>query len=185
DNSFTPRYPDYSGRGAVGNFEQDADAAVAIVDAYVKQSPKDFTRVGVVGLSFGGSHALIMAAKAQQGKLPFELSGCLAFSPPVKLLSTAKIVDDFFKNYRYKQTMIELGQKFGNHTPVQEGSPTPFGDNEMKAALGFVFRDQLMKVVDRNDRIYGLPGLKLPRGGGDQDRNLHLEGTSLQRYLEL
>ena len=186
DNSFTPRYPDYSGRGAVGNFDQDTDAAAAIVDAYIKQNgAKDFTRVGVVGLSFGGSQALIMATKAKQGKLPFELSGCLAFSPPVKLLSTAQLVDGFFKNDRFKTTMIELGKEFGNHTPVAEGSQIPFTDTKMRGAIGFVFRDQLGKVVDRNDRVYGLPALKLPKQGGEQDRNLFLEGTSLQRYLEL
>jgi len=185
DNSFTPRYPDYCGRGAVGNFDQDTDAAVAIIDAYVKQSAKDFTRIGVIGMSFGGSQALIMATKAQQGKLPFELAGCLAFSPPVKFLSTAKICDDFFKNYRWKQTMVQLGQEFGNHTPVAEGSPCPFTDDKMKAALGFAFRDQLKSVVDRNDRVYGLTELKLPRPGGGDDRNTYLEGTSLQRYIQL
>ena len=185
DNAFTPRFPDFSGRGPVGNFEQDTESVVAIIDAYVKQDPKNFTRVGVVGLSFGGSQALIMATMAKQGKLPFELSGCLAFSPPVKLLTTAKIVDNFYKFDRGNTTMIELGKKFGNHKPVLEGEKQPFQATEMRGALGYAFRDQLKQVVDRNERLYGLPELKLPKASSGDDRNAWLEGTSFQRYMQL
>jgi hypothetical protein len=184
DNAFTPRYPDICGRGVVGNFDQDTESAIAIIDAYIKQTdPKSYTRVGVVGLSFGGSQALIMATKAKQGKLPFELAGCLAFSPPVKLLSTAEIVDGFYKNDRFKTTMVELGKKFGNHVPVKEGERIPFEQTEMRGALGFAFRDQLSKVVDRNDRAYRLN--MLPAPGGEADRNTYAEATSLQRFIHL
>jgi pimeloyl-ACP methyl ester carboxylesterase len=184
DNSFTPRFPDYSGRGVVGNFEADTDSAAAIVDAYIKQSdPKNYTRIGVVGLSFGGSQALIMAMKAKQGRLPFELAGCLAMSPPVRLLSTAQLVDGFYKFDRFKTTMVELGKKFGSHVPVPAGQAVPFSDTEMRGAIGFVFRDQLSKVVDRNDRVYRL-GM-LPSSGGGDDRGTYAEATSLQRYIEL
>lgn len=184
DNAFTKAFPDISGTGVVGNFEKDTEAAAAIVDAYIKQNdPKSFTRVGVIGISFGGSQALIMATMAKQGKLPFELAGCLAFSPPVKLLSTAQIVDGFYKKDRQNTTMIDLGKKFGNHTPVAEGQPIPFSASDMRGALGYAFRDQLKQVVDRNDRVYGLK--MLPGAGGGEDRNMHLEATSMQRYIEL
>ncbi len=184
DSPFTPRFPDVSGHGVVGNFDKDTEAAVAIIDAYMKQNdPKSFTRVGVVGLSFGGSQALIMGTMAKQGKLPFELTGCLAFSPPIKLLSTAKKVDDFYKNDRQNTTMVALGKKFGGHTPVNEGQPIPFQDAEMRGALGYAFRDQLKNVVDRNDRVYGLN--MLPKAGGGEDRAQHMEATSLQRYIQL
>jgi len=184
DSPFTKSYPDVANNGVVGNFEKDTEAAAAIIDAYVKQNdPKSFTRIGVVGMSFGGSQALILATMAKQGKLPFELSGCLAFSPPIKLLSTAKLVDGYYKNDRQDTTMVALGKKFGNHTPVKDGQSPPFNDKEMRGALGYVFRDQLKNVVDRNDRVYGLN--MLPKSGGDQDRNQHAEATSLQRFIEL
>ena len=184
DNAFTPRYPDVCGRGVVGNFDADTDGAIAIVDAYIKQNdPKNFTRVGVIGLSFGGSQALIMAAKSKQGVLPFNLAGALAMSPPVRLLGTAQIVDGFYKNDRFQTTMIELGKKFGSHVPVQEGQAIPFSQTMMRGAIGFVFRDQLGKVVDRNDRVYNLN--MLPKSGGADDRSTYCEATSLQRYIEL
>ena len=184
DSAFTPRFPDVANNGVVGNFEKDTEAAVAIIDAYMKQNdPKSFTRVGVVGMSFGGSEALIMATMAKQGKLPFELTGCLAFSPPIKLLSTAQLIDGYYKNDRQNTTMIELGKKFGNHTPVGEGQPVPFKESDMRGALGYAFRDQLKAVVDRNDRVYGLN--MLPKAGGGEDRNQYAEATSLQRFIEL
>ena len=74
DNCFTPRYPDVSGHGVVGHFEKDTDDAIAIANAFIQQNdPKNFTRIGVIGLSFGGSQALIMATKAKQGQLPFSV----------------------------------------------------------------------------------------------------------------
>ena len=184
DSPFTARFPDVANHGVVGNFEKDTEAAVAIIDAYIKQNdPKSFTRVGVVGMSFGGSEALIMATMAKAGKLPFELSGCLAFSPPIKLLATAQLVDGFYKTDRQNTTMIELGKKFGSHTPVDEGQAVPFKDSDMRGALGYAFRDQLKTVVDRNDRVYGLN--MLPKSGGGEDRNQYAEATSLQRFIEL
>lgn len=184
DNAFTPRYPDVSGRGVVGNFEEDTNGAIAIVDAYMKQNgPQNYTRVGVIGLSFGGSQALIMAMKAKMGQVPFNLAGALAMSPPIRLLGTAQIVDGFYKNDRFKTTMIELGKKFGSHVPVAEGQNPPFSQTEMRGAIGFAFRDSLAKVTDRNDRVYGLN--MLPKSGGGEDRGTYAEATSLQRYIEL
>jgi predicted alpha/beta-fold hydrolase len=184
DNAFTPRYPDVSGHGVVGNFDKDTDDAVAIANAFIQQNdPKSFTRIGVIGLSFGGSQALLMAAKAKAGQLPFELSGALAMSPPIRLLGTAQIVDGFFHNDRFKTTMVELGQKFGNHTPVPEGQAIPFTPTQMRGAIGYAFRDQLSKVADRNDREYRL-GV-LPSVNGNEDRGTVAEATSLQRFLQL
>src|SRR5207247_1630244 len=104
------------------------------------------TSVGVLGLSFGGIQALVMAEKAREGKLPFELSGCLALSPPVKLLTSARVVDGFFANDRWQTTMIELAKRFGSHVPVADGVKVPFEAKDMRAAIGFVFRDGLSKV---------------------------------------
>ena len=158
DNNYTPQWPEICGKGVVGNFEADTDQAVQIVDAFLKSkdAPKQITKIGVIGMSFGATQALIMAEKAQAGTLPFKLEGCLALSPPLKMKTAGEIVDRFYVEDRWNTTMVELAEKFGPHVPVAEGVPVPFSATEMRAAIGFVFRDGLTQVVERNDRAYNL-----------------------------
>ncbi len=184
DSTFTPGYPEMSGQGVVGNFEAEAVQVAAVVDAFLKtpEAKKSVSAVGVVGMSFGATQALLLAALGKEGKLPFELSGCLALSPPVSLRTAAQKVDGFFRDDRWDTTMIELAKKFGPHAPVAEGQPIPFSATEMRAAIGFVFRDGLTKVVERNDRYYKLK--VLPSEDGDENRNSHAEATGFERFME-
>jgi predicted alpha/beta-fold hydrolase len=52
----------------------------------------------------------------------------------------------------------------------------------MRAAIGFVFRDGLTKVVERNDRFYKLKVLPSEESG--ENRNSYAEATGFERYLE-
>ena len=184
DGTFAPAYADICGQGVVGNFDAEADQVAAIIDAYVKlpEVRQKVTRVGVIGMSFGGTQALLLAAKDKAGKLPFELSGCLALSPLVSLRTAARTVDRFFDEDRWDTTMIELAERFGPHVPVAEGQPIPFKATEMRAAIGFVFRDGLTDVVERNDRAYRL-GI-LPDTWSGENRGSFAEATGFERFME-
>ena len=179
DSSFTPAYPEVNGQGVVGNFDAEADQAAAIIDAFLKtdDAKRNVDGVGVIGMSFGASQAMLLAAKAKEGKLPFTLKGCLAISPPVKWHTSAQILDRFFAEDRWDTTMIDLAKKFAPHVPVAEGQKIPFSATEMRAAVGFVFRDGLAKVVERNDRYYKLKILPSEESG--ENRGSHAEVTGL------
>ena len=191
DGTFTAQYPSWAGQGCVGNFDAEAGQIAAIVDAYLKADATGKIamrdgrpQVGVVGMSFGGIQALLLAAKSKEGKLPFEISGCLALSPPVNLHTAAKIVDRFFAEDRWETTMAELARKFMSHLPVAEGAKIPFSASEMRAAIGFAFRDGLSDVVDRNDRAYGLKVLPSTDPGTEEDRGTYVQATGLERFIE-
>ena len=183
DSSFSPPYTEISAQGVVGNFEAEADQAAQIIATFLKTpEAKNVTQVGVVGISFGGTEALHMAAKAKEGKLPFELSGCLALCPPLRMKTAATVVDRFFADDRWDTTMVELAKKFGPHAPVAEGQAIPFSPSEMRAAIGFVFRDGLTEVVERNDRVYRLKILPSEESG--ENRKVYAEATSFTRFME-
>lgn len=185
DGTFTPGYPSFCGLGVVGNFSEEADQIAAIVDAFLKtDTKKQVQKIGVVGMSFGASQAMLMAAKAKEGKLPFELSGCLALSPPVKLKTSAQILDRFYAEDRWDTTMVELAKKFMSHLPVAEGQKVPFAATEMRAAIGFAFRDGLCDVVDRNDSLFKLKVLPSGDIGTEENRASYAEATGLERFVE-
>jgi len=183
DSSFTPTYPDLNGQGVVGNFDAEADQVAAVIDTFLKteEAKKAVTDVGVIGMSFGALQALQLAKKDKEGKLPFKLNGCLAISPPVKLLTAARTVDKYFAEDRWDTTMIELAKKFGAHMPVGEGEKVPFAPTEMRAAIGYVFRDGLTKVVERNDRAYKLK--LLPSEESNEHRGTYAEAVGFEKYI--
>ncbi|MFH0938855.1 MAG: alpha/beta fold hydrolase [Planctomycetota bacterium] len=184
DSSFTPQYPAFCGQGVVGNFDAEADQIAAIIAAFLKtpEASKKVNKIGVIGMSFGGTQALLLAAKAKAAKLPFALSGCLALSPSVKLKTAARIVDRFFIEDRWNTTMIELGKKFMSHRPVAEGQTIPFKAADLRAAIGFAFRDGLTQVVERNDRAYNLKILPSEESG--EHRGTWAEATGFERFIE-
>jgi predicted alpha/beta-fold hydrolase len=183
DNSFTTRYQETCRMGVVGNFDAESDQVAAIIDTFLKtkEAKEHVTDVGVVGMSFGALQALQLAKKDKEGKLPFKLAGCLAISPPVKLLTAARTVDRYFAEDRWDTTMIELAKKFGMHAPVAEGEPIPFEDKELRAAIGYVFRDGLTKLIDRTDSVYRLRILPSEESG--QHRPTYAEAYGFEAFV--
>jgi predicted alpha/beta-fold hydrolase len=184
DSTFTPQYAVLSGQGVVGNFDAETDQVASIIDAYLKTDVKaKVTKVGVVGMSFGATQALLLAAKAKEGKLPFQLAGCLALSPPANLQTSAQTVDRFFREDRWDTTMVDLAKKFMAHLPVAEGQPIPFQPTELRAAIGFAFRDGLTDVVERNDRMYNLRLLPSTNPDTEEDRGSYAAATGLEKFI--
>ena len=184
ESTFTSTYPVISGQGCVGNFDAETDQVAAIIDAYLKTDVKSkITKVGVVGMSFGATQALLLAAKQKEGKLPFELSGCLALSPPASLQTSAQVVDRYFREDRWDTTMVDLAKKFMSHLPVAEGQAIPFQPTELRAAIGFAFRDGLTDVVERNDRMYNLRLLPSTNPDTEEDRNSYAAATGLEKFI--
>ena len=161
DSTFRPAFAETSRLGVTGNFSVECEYLAKIVAEFLKLDAvkKVVTRVGVVGYSLGGTQALVLANLAAEGKLPFELSGALAFSPLIKLKSTAGILDDFYAKDRYKYTMIDMGKTFLTHEPVAAGAKIPFEPAFMRAGIGFVIREEFTEIVDRNDKLFKLKQL--------------------------
>jgi predicted alpha/beta-fold hydrolase len=157
-STYTISFINSSRHGVSGNVTAETDLLANLVAAFLenKKVVGRVERIGVVGISYGGIQALQLAVRANEGKLPFKLDGALALSPPVRLKSTAILLDNYYKDDRWKYTMVEMAKKFGNHEPVDADAKIPFADEEMRAAIGFVFRDELKRVVDRNDLLYKL-----------------------------
>ena len=184
DGPFAPDYPRISGKGVTGNFDAEAEQSAQIIDAFLKNSAdrQNISHVGVVGISFGGNLALNMACMAKEGKLPFELSGCLALSPAIKLRTAARVVDKFFSEDRWTTTMVELAKKFGSHVPVTEGVPVPFTATDMRAAIGYVFRSGLKDLADFNDTTYRL-NLLPDSNSVEENRMMTAESYGLERFM--
>jgi len=161
DSTFRPTYMEACKEGVTGNMEAEAGQLVRIIAAYLKEKDLQgkFTHVGLVGYSLGGTQALIIARLAAQKKLPFELHGCLALSPLLRLKSSAAILDDMYATDRYKYTMIDMGKTFLTHEPVAPGVKIPFEPAFMRAGIGFLIREEFTEIVDRNDEAFKLKAL--------------------------
>lgn len=161
DSTFRPTYMEACKEGVTGNLDAEADQIVRIIAAYLKEKDVQgkFTHIGLVGYSMGGTQALIISRLAAQKKLPFDLHGCLAFSPLLRLKSSAAILDDMYATDRNKYTMIDMGKSFLTHEPVAPGAKIPFEPAFMRAGIGFLIREEFTEIVDRNDEAFRLKAL--------------------------
>ncbi|MCZ7645869.1 MAG: alpha/beta fold hydrolase [Planctomycetota bacterium] len=158
DATFRPTYMVKARSGVTGNFRGEAEEVGKLIDAFVKlpEVKPLVSEVGVLGYSMGATQALLLARLAEDGKLPFELKGALAFSPPVRLRATARILDGYYKMDRFKYTRVEMALAIMNHEPVKPGEAIPFEDDFMRAGIGTVIRDEFTEIVDRNDKTFRL-----------------------------
>lgn len=182
-STYTIKFVDASRHGVSGNVTAETDVLVRLISEALKHKKlRDRVgRIGVVGISYGGIQALQLALRSKEGKLPFRLDGALALSPPVKLSSTTVLLDHYYKDDRWKYTMVELAKKFGSHVPVEPGVRIPFSPQEMRAAIGFVFRDGLKRVVERNDKLFKLR--LLPRAGSGYNRMDVAEAWGFGKFI--
>lgn len=156
DSTFRPAFMETARTGVSGNVADECQQIAKIIDTFLKleEVKKKVTRIGVAGYSLGGTQALVLAKMAAEKKLPFELSGAVAFSPLIKLKSSAELLDDMYARDRNKYTMIDMGKTFMTHEPVPPGEKIPFEPEFMRAGIGFIVRQEFTDIVDRNDTAF-------------------------------
>jgi len=186
DSAFRPTFEDCSRHGVSGYIPADGEAIAQVIGEFLKQKDVQgkVTKVGVVGYSLAGMHALELARAAAAKKLPFELSGAVAFSPPIRLKTTAKILDDFYTTDRWKYTMIDMGKVFMTHEPVPAGAKIPFEGAFMRAGIGFLIREEFTEIVDRNDSIFRMNLLPDTDKDPTVNRRSHCEAWGFTRFME-
>ena len=151
-------FVDRSGRGVSGNLVAEAESVRDIISAFLKSPMAQgrVTRIGVVGMSYGGVEALLLGKMAAEKKLDFQIDAIKAFSPPIDIRRSAELIDRWWREDRWNYTLAELYLKVGKHKPVGPGRDIPLSDSLMRAGLAASFRVPLVDIVERNDAAYDL-----------------------------
>jgi predicted alpha/beta-fold hydrolase len=174
-----------SGRpGVAGNLFAEAELCRDIIEAYLKQTGagERVTEIGVVGMSYGGTLALILGQMAVKGELPFRLDGVQAYSPPVDMKNSAAIIDRWHARDRWRFTLAQL-QPMEKHKPVaSSGKRAPFEDCMLRAGIAAAFRLALVNVVLDNNETYNLN--KLLRGDEFNDKYVQQDHAGTINFLE-
>jgi predicted alpha/beta-fold hydrolase len=155
--------------GVSGNLFAEAELSRDIIAAFLEQAgaAQQVTRIGIVGMSYGGNQALALGQMAEKGLLPFKLDAVQAYSPPIDLKQSAQILDRWFAEDRPQYTLVQM-RDLQSHKPLEScGAQAPFSDCKMRAGIAAVFRESLADVVVANDRTYRLN--LLPRGDDFND----------------
>jgi predicted alpha/beta-fold hydrolase len=187
DSTFRPNFEDCSRHGVSGCVPADAQAITQVIDAFLKSKEVQgkVTKIGIAGYSLGALQTVALAQMAVQKKLPFELSGAVAISPPVKLKSTALILDDMYNKDRWKYTMVDMGKVFMTHEPVEAGEKIPFEPDFMRAGIGFLIREEFTEIVDKNDSIFRLNQLPDEQKDPTVNRIEHARAWGFQKFVEV
>src|SRR5207244_3067819 len=74
DSTFLPSFIEYSGHGVTGNLIAESERVRDIISAFIEQSDAKgkISKIGIVGMSYGGIEALVLGSMAKEGKLPFK-----------------------------------------------------------------------------------------------------------------
>lgn len=188
DSVFLPSFNERAGHGVAGNVEVEAQIVGNVIATFLKHKKTKgrVTKLGIVGGSYGGTVSLHLSRLVKSGKMDIPLEAVLAFSPPVCMESSAKLLDKYHAEDRWRYTLMELGGDLLGHEPVKPGKPIPFTQSEMRAGIAAAFRLDLTHVIDRNDRHYDLK--KLPKADmddeDDQYRKDVAETWTFTRFME-
>jgi predicted alpha/beta-fold hydrolase len=156
DSTFLASFIEISGHGVTGNLVAESERVRDIISAFIAQSElrNKVTKIGIVGMSYGGLQALLLAKMATANTLPFKLDAVQCYSPPINIQKTGERLDGWYANDRWNYTLIELADKMAGHKPVDANQSVPFDDGLMRAGIAAIFRLGLVDVITRNDRIY-------------------------------
>ncbi len=168
DSTFIQEFNQRSQHGVTGNLWAETALAKEVIAAFIAQTcVKDrISKIGIVGMSYGAVEALMLGTLAAKKELPFEVSALQAFSPPVNMLSSAKIIDGWHAETYGKYTLVEL-QKLRKHVPCRDCPDSPIDECMLKSAAATSFRLPLPALIAYNDQNYCLH--ILPRGGEFDD----------------
>lgn len=164
NSTFRAEFMDISGKGVSGNIWSESESVAQIIDAFLHLSTvRDrVTKIGIVGMSYGGIEALILGQMAGERRLPFEIASIQAFSPPLKMDRTAELFDDWYNENRWKFTQIEMWRKVDGHKPQCHTECRPLSEEILKASISLSFQVELIPVVIRANDKYDLK--VLPEG---------------------
>ncbi len=182
DSTFLPQFTEYSGHGVTGNLVAESERVRDIIAAFIEQSEAKgkISKIGIVGMSYGGIEALLLGAMAKEGKVPFKVDAIQAYSAPINLRKTGEVIDQWFNEDRWDYTLVDLANKLSGHKPVPPESPCPFPDSLMRAGIAAVFRLGLVDVVVRNDQLYKLH--VLPKGNNFDDDYVKRDYAAVMGY---
>ena len=108
----------------------------------------------------------------------------LAFSPPVRMQTAARMLDKFHEEDRWKYKLVDLAGHLVGHKPVSPGAPVPFEESEMRAGIAAVFRMDLREVVSDNDERYKTKLLPKASMMDNQYRKDVAETWTFTRFIE-
>jgi predicted alpha/beta-fold hydrolase len=183
DSPFLPAFSERARQGVAGNLVEESKLSASLIAAFL-EGPKAkgrVTQTGLVGISYGATLALNIAKMSAENRIGFRPQRILAFSPPVKMQTAARILDRFYAEDRWNYTLVELGGDLLDHKPVPKGQPVPFSASEMRAGISAAFRLDLKEVLLWDNRFYKL-GL-LPKHDDEYTRDV--AGTwTFTRFIE-
>lgn len=187
DSTFLPAMNEASRHGVAGNLAAEAELSARIIQTFLqhREMAGKVTQIGVAGMSYGGTQALLLAKMSAAGKLPFRLDAVQAYSPPADVASSMRILDDSFT---YEWKLSDHYWKFSN-LPRAYPMREQYDPKMMSAALGRVFRMGLQEVTERNDRLYGAELDKagatrlMPRDAERDERLNYAEVVSFSQYF--
>ena len=194
DSTFHYTFTKAAQIGVAGNLEVEAEAAGKVIQAFLERPEVSgkVTRIGVVGMSYGGTQALNLARLSKLGRLPFHLDAVQAYSAPVSMWSAMRTLDGEFS---YDRSIPELAWDFcllKREWPVK----TQYAPQEMRLALSRVFRMEFQHVVETSDRLFdkeltatGCLRLDIPKedpaaGIGAGERVGYAAAVNFQTYFE-
>ncbi len=189
DSTLHPAFTEAAHTGVAGYLDADAESAAAVIGAFLNnpETKGKVSRVGVVGMSYGGTQALLLNRMQRQGKLSFRIDAVQAYSPPVSMAAALNILDC---NFTYRWTLTDLFWKLCN-LPRNQATQASLDPEMMCAALSRAFRWNLTDVVERNDRLYDkeLKAAKkervaMPESNSTMDRLPFAEVVSFNEYLD-
>lgn len=177
ESTFTQNFNERTHLGVGGNVWVETGYVRDVIDAYLHQGnvAGKVTKIGIVGMSYGGVQALMLGTMAADKKLPFEIAAIQAYSPPIRIDQSARIIDAWYSDTYGKYTILELlALQKVKVDPTNPESPIPA--DMLKAAVALSFRYALPSLVAYSDEDYHLN--KLPKGDEFNDKYVRLDYAS-------
>lgn len=158
NSSLSPEFIRASGRGVAGNILNEAECSRDIIGAFLNTplAQGRVTKVGVVGMSYGGIQALLIGQMAAENKVTYKIDAIRSFSPPIDMMQSARMIDRWWREDRWNYTLPQMFLLIARHKPCQPGAPIPLSDSMMRAGVAASFRLPFSEIVDVNDTVYKL-----------------------------
>lgn len=184
DSTLRSDFVTNSGRGVTGCIKNEAECVRDLIAAYIAspEAQGKVTHVGLVGISYGSIQSLMIAKMSLEKGAPFKVDAVKAFSPPLDMAHAGENIDKWWREDRWNYSLAQLYFTVGRHKPVAPGSPVPFKESIMRAAMAASFRLDLADIVERNDAQYHL-GM-LPKGMSENDRHDIALGMGFTYFLQ-